>query len=170
MTETEREEIVDLAKPHRCTHLQCWNVDLCLSLILRHDWSPNEKVSFCVDSLLPGVGLRVILAAWWGSLVGAPGAVGWVRASDSPCLLEFFVFPPGGVASTGLIQNTQTSCSTTPAATVSKAPPPPHMRFHHHTCLHDDRFTHLSPWLPPCMLVSLTMAQHRPASLAHPPT
>lgn len=38
--------------------------------------------------------------------------------------LEFFVFPPGGVALTGLIQNTRTNCSTTPAATVSKPPPP----------------------------------------------
>lgn len=37
--------------------------------------------------------------------------------------LEFFVFSPGGVASTGLIQSTQTSCSTTPAATVSRPPP-----------------------------------------------
>lgn len=95
--------------------------------------------------------------------------------------LEFFVFSPGGVASTGLIQNTQTNCSTTPAATVSKPPLlsayccvllqhhahlspwlPPHTTIHGYQsalrCL-----AHLSPWLPPCMLVSLAMAQHRSA-------
>lgn len=105
--------------------------------------------------------------------------------SDSPCSplvkqkLEFFVFPPGGVALTGLIQNTQTNCSTTPAATVSKTPPhsariyPPHTCSFTtvHPCLHDDCFTHLSPWLPPCMRVSLAMAQHSATKFAHcPPT
>lgn len=87
--------------------------------------------------------------------------------------LEFFVFSPGGVASTGLIQNTQTSCSTTPAATVSKpppryaclypslpSPPPPAARTRVFINYH---LTHLSPWLPPCTLVSLATTQlHSP--------
>lgn len=79
---------------------------------------------------------------------------------------------------TGLIQNTQTNCSTTPAATVSKTPlpfcaciyPPHTCSFTMvHPCLHDNSFTHLSPWLPPCMLVSLAMAQHSATSFAHSP-
>lgn len=85
--------------------------------------------------------------------------------------LEFFVFSPGGVASTGLIQNTQTSCSTTPAATVSKPPPryaclyPSHpapllqRRAHvsssttiSHTCLHGYHLARWCPWLQPSFI------------------
>lgn len=61
--------------------------------------------------------------------------------------LEFFVFSPGGVALTGPIQNTQTNCSITPAATVSKPPPHSASSSTMHTCLHDYHLTQSSPWL-----------------------
>lgn len=72
-------------------------------------------------------------------------------------VLEFFVFPPGGVALTGLIQSTQTNCSTTPAATVSK-PPLLSVRF---LLQHQ---THLSPWLPCHTVISMAIIQPSAAS------
>lgn len=105
-------------------------------------------------------------------------------------VLEFFVFPPGGVALTGQIQNTQTSCSTTPVATVSKPPLLSACGHHCFLLLHQTHLspwlprhivismaitqtscchTHLSPWLPPCMLVSLATALHSTPLFARPP-
>lgn len=79
--------------------------------------------------------------------------------------LEFFVFPPGGVALTEQIRSTQTNCSTTPAATVSKTAPrsaclypqhppsasctPVSMATISHTCLHGYHLACLCPWLRP---------------------
>lgn len=108
---------------------------------------------------------------------------GLICPSSNPSLfepeLEFFVFSPGGVASTGLIQSTQTSCSTTPAATVSRPPPcrapqphpplslPPAPTYPPKACLHQLR-THLSPWLPPCIASVLGYSPAPPTSTFPP--
>lgn len=86
----------------------------------------------------------------WSVLLPHPVTRLWTRARVS------LSFPPGGVASTGLILNTQTNCSTTPAATVSKNQPHPSL---YHLWLFSQHQTHLSPWLPPHTVISMAIIQ-----------